>query len=1174
MPKNIKELFTRIITKHDLEVNWLRNSSFVPMQGELIIYDCEVDANGNTLELPSDRSVPYDYERLKLGDGFTLVNDLQFINEDILAELTDINTRIGSTSVADQISEALAKQTYFSGDYNDLTNTPVLPKYVSDLEDDLGIATTEYIELVKKQIPTLISQLENDANYVNDTELQAVRESIPDVSNLVDKEYVEGMLSTIPKFEIKVVGALPTENISSTTVYLVTSGEATDSLYDEYIYVNGAWELLGSAKINLDGYAKLEDLPTKVSQLENDANYTSKEEVEALFNRLSSDTVLRFYCIEDVTIVLNGVSTTYPANSNVEVKFVKDDEFEIIPTSDNSILALNAYPGALGTYYSWLEGVKQFSNILFDMNAEDMYTKWNQGNQGAYQVQYAQYLNCIFWSDNPYIADLAKRTNYTLYYSSQLPLCYSSIPENTFKAFYLAFNVNSDPNWGNKAYRDSFAQANWATQVFSYYGARTIGIFGHDDPDFNIILPPDCRGLMSAATAIENAGTFDAINVTNFGAKSGSWRDAFGWCNSLRQLYIKNLKVNLNVSWSPLDYDSIYFIISTAANTSAITISVSPYTYNLLGPSDFELAASKNITIALLTTNYVEDRRLSAITIKGDGSTVLSNDGTYKTLPTKTSQLENDSNFITEHQSLENYITKDEAFSGDYNDLTNAPDVSTFVTQDALDTKADKSEIPDITGLATETWVADYVTEALNNQPDVPEGPVTTEYEYSYDGDTSDTNTNTWVYNYGGTKVFAKMGDIPEGELNLVGSTLFRTNPSNEWLNRTFTITEEHLTKVLNKAETDIPATQDGLIQIYDTMASDFSEFTVLCICTKPGWYNVCFDDWYEIIEFTETGIFAYDKRPYGGNDYLQSFTFSATVYPDQPESGGGTTPTTPTSPVNYTGSEIQMFHRGICIGDSVTEGSFDNDENGFIVKEYSYPSNLARLTGIDIVNAGIAGATSQTWYEASLNSDSLWGKWVNQGWVWNTDPAVTLSDTVSSTLSYSGFDFAIIHLGINDLGLTYGETPLDEVLTNFELYIGNIITKLKEANSGIKIFLATIIPSYATPGNQSYVSLNNKIKAIVEVTADTYLLDLNQYSEIASDPAYNRIHPTALGYQKLAAEIKALVSYVIKNNLDEFKNVQFTTAEVVSGFKIQKITQESYDALNTKDPNTLYIIV
>ena len=73
--------------------------------------------------------------------------------------------------------------------------------------------------------------------------------------------------------------------------------------------------------------------------------------------------------------------------------------------------------------------------------------------------------------------------------------------------------------------------------------------------------------------------------------------------------------------------------------------------------------------------------------------------------------------------------------------------------------------------------------------------PVTTEYVYTYDGD-KDTDANSWINNYGGTKVFVKMGEIPEGELNLVGATLFRTNPSNQWLDRTFTITEEHLTMI------------------------------------------------------------------------------------------------------------------------------------------------------------------------------------------------------------------------------------------------------------------------------------------------------------------------------------------------------------------------------------------
>jgi hypothetical protein len=185
--------------------------------------------------------------------------------------------------------------------------------------------------------------------------------------------------------------------------------------------------------------------------------------VKSSYEKLKTNAQLEFYCIEDVTVIINGSSKVYPANSNVKIGFTENDVFEIVPTSNNSILTLSSFPGALNTFYPWLEGVKQFSNILFDMNTEDMYTKWSQGNQGNYQVQFAQYSNCIFWSDNPYINDVAKRTNYTLYYSSQLPLCYSNIPDNTFKSFYLALGVINDPNWGNPAYRDSFEKATWAT---------------------------------------------------------------------------------------------------------------------------------------------------------------------------------------------------------------------------------------------------------------------------------------------------------------------------------------------------------------------------------------------------------------------------------------------------------------------------------------------------------------------------------------------------------------------------------------------------------------------------------------------------------------------------------------------------------------------------------------
>ena len=456
-----------------------------------------------------------------------------------------------------------------------------------------------------------------------------------------------------------------------------------------------------------------------------------------------------------------------------------------------------------------------------------------------------------------------------------------------------------------------------------------------------------------------------------------------------------------------------------------------------------------------------------------------------------------------------------------------------LVTDDTLSDLADG--VRKITGTDESLTLSNMVT-LINEYEPVSAGPssVTTEYTYTYDGDREST-AHGWITNYGDIKVFAKMGELPEGELNLVGATLYRTNPNNEWLNRSFTITEEHLNKILTKSGENIPAVQEGLIQIYDMMASDFSEFTVLCICTKPGWYNVCFDDWFEIINFPETGIFGYEKRTYGGNDYLKSFTFTATV-----TAGGGSGSSNTNIPTQYKGNEISMFSRGICIGDSVTEGSFDSADGGAIIKRFAYPTILQRLTGVEIANAGIAGATSKTWYEASLDSDSLWGRWVNDEWVWDTNPQAISNDIVSTSLNYSNFDFAIIHLGINDFGLMEAGTTIDTMISTFETYMNNIINKLQTNSKGIKIFLTTIVPSYAPASHEGYKKLNQKIKEMANSLNNVYLLDLNTYSELAAKDAYNVTHPTALGYQKLASEIASYISYIIYKNPNEFNKVQF----------------------------------
>ena len=54
MANTNKKIVTRIQNKHDLEVNWMRATGFIPLAGELIYYDKEVDAEGNVLTIVVD----------------------------------------------------------------------------------------------------------------------------------------------------------------------------------------------------------------------------------------------------------------------------------------------------------------------------------------------------------------------------------------------------------------------------------------------------------------------------------------------------------------------------------------------------------------------------------------------------------------------------------------------------------------------------------------------------------------------------------------------------------------------------------------------------------------------------------------------------------------------------------------------------------------------------------------------------------------------------------------------------------------------------------------------------------------------------------------------------------------------------------------------------------------
>lgn len=65
----------RIVQKHDTKANWDKATNFVPLKGEIIVYD--------------------DLNKIKIGDGTTKVGSLAFVNDDYTeAEITKLYNEV------------------------------------------------------------------------------------------------------------------------------------------------------------------------------------------------------------------------------------------------------------------------------------------------------------------------------------------------------------------------------------------------------------------------------------------------------------------------------------------------------------------------------------------------------------------------------------------------------------------------------------------------------------------------------------------------------------------------------------------------------------------------------------------------------------------------------------------------------------------------------------------------------------------------------------------------------------------------------------------------------------------------------------------------------------------------------------------------------------------------
>lgn len=201
----------------------------------------------------------------------------ELLNDEKVGKLEDLKTDSRTTAVAaiNEIYDDLAKEVKRATEAD-----AKIPTKVSDLSNDSGYLSQETDPTVPAwaKAPSKPSYSASEVGALPDTTfIPAATEDLTNNSGFITKavddltnyyktsetytkDEVDALIDAIPKFNIQVVDNLPITGAAA-TIYLLKGATVDEgNLYSEFIYVDDEWELLGTQKLDLSGYALKSEL--------------------------------------------------------------------------------------------------------------------------------------------------------------------------------------------------------------------------------------------------------------------------------------------------------------------------------------------------------------------------------------------------------------------------------------------------------------------------------------------------------------------------------------------------------------------------------------------------------------------------------------------------------------------------------------------------------------------------------------------------------------------------------------------------------------------------------------------------------------------------------------------------------------------------------------------------
>lgn len=139
--------------------------------------------------------------------------------------------------------------------------------YVNGIEQAIDVSTGA----VSITVPTKTSDITNDSDFQTGTQVSSA---------------IAAAVGQITSFEYQVVANLPATGETG-VIYLVPSGGASPNVYNEYLWVNNAFEMIGSTEMDLSGYEQTINKVTSISSSSTNTQYPSAKAVyDAIYGAL------------------------------------------------------------------------------------------------------------------------------------------------------------------------------------------------------------------------------------------------------------------------------------------------------------------------------------------------------------------------------------------------------------------------------------------------------------------------------------------------------------------------------------------------------------------------------------------------------------------------------------------------------------------------------------------------------------------------------------------------------------------------------------------------------------------------------------------------------------------------------------------------------------------------